>query len=1152
MPATLVKILLLRAGIEPNPGPPGPTFICPVCQKPINDKKQQSIQCNNCQKWCHRRTNKNTNCSQLPKDKKWSPNYICPVCRGNRGGPPPPPPPSPVAREEPAPPTGTPAGGDRGSPPPPPQQPGQTANDNNFKTRILQFNCNGIKNKQTELAKWLHDEKVLIAALQETKLTDKSSPIDIPGYSIERKDRGSNKGGGLAFLIHRSIKYSTANDAFNINDNHTEAQAIRVNNLLIINVYIPPASSCSRDFKPTLTPVLPPEDTLVLGDLNAHDELWFSSISDARGESFADEINSSSLGVINDDSPTRLPTNGQATSSDVSLASMSLIPYINWETKLALNSDHLPILITIKSEIEQTESDNTTFLNFKKANWPDFTNETENQFSKLRPPVNIFKAEKAFRSIINKAAKQHIPSGRIKRIIPEIPTEAARLIDERNKAREENPHSDRIQTLSTEIDSKIRSYKREKWREAVANATCSSKLYKLIKGLNGETKSTDNYSIKFHGKYVSKSAKIANHFNKQYTSIVRHKSTKEARTITKNLKANKVISPMSFTTSQTEAAIKQARASKARGPDNISNLHLKHLGPAAIAYLTSIFNLSLRNSQIPDIWKSSIILPLLKPGKQATESNSYRPVSLLCPAIKVFERLILPALDQHLPVPEVQHGFRKQHSTVTALNDFNQDVCRGFNQRKPAHRTVLLQLDLSKAFDMVSHNKLLKDLNTTTLPPEIKRWYNCYLHGRQSKVQFRNASSKSRNVRAGVPQGAVTSPKLFNFYLARLPPPPPGVKIVQYADDISVYMTAASIDDAVTAINSYVPALLEFLKERELLVSAEKSTVTLFTPNNKEVQTHPQIFVDGTLVKLEREPKLLGVTFDSMHTFSKHAKITAAKGKKKINILKSLAGSSWGQDKNTMITTYKTICRSTLEYAVPIWGPAISQTNWEALQRVQTSALRIATGNLQMAGNEHLHRETKVLPLQDHARLLTKQFVAACHLPGHPGAKHLGRPPEPRLMKSSLLRHENQVTNLFDGAEVTKSAYKSALKELHTQAVSDSLNNLPPNKVINDNPPDIHHSEDKLPRSIRAELSRLRAGYSRKLNSYMSRIDNTISNTCPECQATPHDTNHLFNCPANPTPLEATDLWTRPTEAAQFLRLEDDGTEDGPLQMDRG
>ena len=145
------------------------------------------------------------------------------------------------------------------------------------------------------------------------------------------------------------------------------------------------------------------------------------------------------------------------------------------------------------------------------------------------------------------------------------------------------------------------------------------------------------------------------------------------------------------------------------GPDKIATVHLKHIGPAGIEYLTHIFNLSLKFSQIPDIWKTSKIIPLLKPGKDPTESKSYRPVSLLCPAIKIMERLILPTLTQHLPVPDIQHGFRKDHSTVTALHEFNQQIAQGFNQRKPAHRTVLLQLDLSKAFDMVSHNKLLKD-----------------------------------------------------------------------------------------------------------------------------------------------------------------------------------------------------------------------------------------------------------------------------------------------------------------------------------------------------------------------------------------------------------------------------------------------------------
>ena len=195
---------------------------------------------------------------------------------------------------------------------------------------------------------------------------------------------------------------------------------------------------------------------------------------------------------------------------------------------------------------------------------------------------------------------------------------------------------------------------------------------------------------------------------------------------------------------------------------------------------------------------------------------------------------------------------------------------------------------------MVSHNKLLRDLNTTTLLPEFKRWFGCYLHGRQSHVLFRNETSTARNVRTGVQQGAVTSLILYNFYLANLPPPPAVVAIMQYADDMSVYSSGVRIPDMTARINSYVPTLL---RERELEFSAEKSTVMLFTPASSEAGVHPQVLVDDKLVKLEKEPKLLGVVFDTMYTFGKHAKQTIAKGKSRINILKQLAGTQSAKTK---------------------------------------------------------------------------------------------------------------------------------------------------------------------------------------------------------------------------------------------------------------
>ena len=75
------------------------------------------------------------------------------------------------------------------------------------------------------------------------------------------------------------------------------------------------------------------------------------------------------------------------------------------------------------------------------------------------------------------------------------------------------------------------------------------------------------------------------------------------------------------------------------------------------------------------------------------------------------------------------------------------------------------------------------------------------------------------------------------------------------------------INEMSKIINSYVPTLVSFLEERSLIVSAEKSTITLFTPDTLEFKIHPNIQVSGERVKLDQTPKLLGVTFDTMYTF---------------------------------------------------------------------------------------------------------------------------------------------------------------------------------------------------------------------------------------------------------------------------------------------
>ena len=109
---------------------------------------------------------------------------------------------------------------------------------------------------------------------------------------------------------------------------------------------------------------------------------------------------------------------------------------------------------------------------------------------------------------------------------------------------------------------------------------------------------------------------------------------------------------------------------------------------------------------------------------------------------------------------------------------------------------------------------------------------------------------------------------------------------------------------------------------------------------------------------------------------------------------------------------------------------------------------------------------------------------------------------------------------------------------LHTRSVQVVLEAENPNKVLNDKPPPIAEEEDrKLGRETRTKLAQLRAGYSRMLCSYLSRIDQSVKDECLDCGENPHDTRHLFKCKMKPTTLDVTALWTEPVAAAAFLGI---------------
>ena len=224
---------------------------------------------------------------------------------------------------------------------------------------ILQVNINGVKNKPEELKLLIHDTHAYIITIQEPKLIPKANTPKVHNFTTVRADRLYKAGGGLITLIRDNITFT-----------RTELQMVKVHinntkHITIANIYIPPRDSTSTHYK-------------IAGTDIQHCIQYITNIL------IADVISNSDQITLNTNTPTRVPnTTLQQTSSPViTTVSNTLYNRTSWTTQHALLSDHLPIITTINIRHDyRLQQNRQTFTNYKKADWTQFTEDTESAFA---------------------------------------------------------------------------------------------------------------------------------------------------------------------------------------------------------------------------------------------------------------------------------------------------------------------------------------------------------------------------------------------------------------------------------------------------------------------------------------------------------------------------------------------------------------------------------------------------------------------------------------------------------------------------------------------------------------------------------------------------------------------------------------------------
>ena len=371
---------------------------------------------------------------------------------------------------------------------------------------------------------------------------------------------------------------------------------------------------------------------------------------------------------------------------------------------------------------------------------------------------------------------------------------------------------------------------------------------------------------------------------------------------------------------------------KAMGPDQLHPKILKQLATTVAPILQIIFQKSIDSGKVPSDWKKANVSPIFKKGERHKPSN-YRPVSLTCICSKLLEHIVtkhlLNHLEHHHILYDLQHGFRSKRSTETQLISFTQDVMKTL---KAGNQTDVIIMDFAKAFDKVSHWRLVIKLRNYGITGSLNKWVEDFLHQRSQRVVCHGEHSEWAPVLSGVPQGSVIGPLLFLIYINDLPEDL-RARVRLFADDTIVYMTISNPSDA-ASLQQDLNKLASWETKWQMKFHPDKCSVLRIS--RKETPQIHNYELYGHILDSETDSKYLGVTINSKLCWNNHIDNICNKANSSLGFLRRNLQIS---QQSIKANAYTTLVRPQLEYAAAVWDPYTKEKTSQ-IEQVQRRAAR--------------------------------------------------------------------------------------------------------------------------------------------------------------------------------------------------------------------